>query len=63
MPQACRRPGNAKQPWEVAALRHHHMQVEEFDFYTVPNCWNHKSYVVNKYPKYVLAPLDFFFFF
>lgn len=36
-------------------------QTEEFDFATAPDCWNRKSDVFNKYPKYFLAPLNFFF--
>ena len=34
---------------------------KSFDFYTAPDCWKRKSDVFNKYPKYFLAPLDFFF--
>ena len=59
-PQAAQ-PREARAPQEGQAPRSHHTQVQDYDFYTAPDCWKlSKSDVLN---KYFLAPLDFFFFF
>lgn len=48
----------AKETMEVLAPRYH-TQVRELDLYTAPDCWKLiQSDVLNKYPKYFLAPLD-----
>lgn len=64
VPLACRKPEEAQEPRQVPALCCQPMQGQEFDFQTAPHCWKlGKRDVLNKYPKYFLAPLGFFFFF
>lgn len=63
VPLACRKPEEAQEPRQVPALCCQPMQGQEFDFQTAPHCWKlGKRDVLNKYPKYFLAPLGFFFF-